>query len=44
MSYTIIHNLAKWSKEKMSHWSGGLAEWIEGDTAFVSVAFFVESQ
>jgi len=23
----------------MSHWSGGLADWTEGDTAFVSVAF-----
>jgi len=23
----------------VSHWSGGLADWVEGDTAFVSVAF-----
>lgn len=24
---------------KLASWSGGLAEWVEGDTAFISVAF-----
>lgn len=24
---------------KVANWSGGLAEWVEGDTAFISVAF-----